>query len=527
MSLPAILAEQDAIKEDMSRLMRRMEENERRIQDLMNSGHMDTMAAPQQGSLGNGMASSGRGRGRSSMGTGGGSDPFASRSRIGRNPPEMGKGGYPSRGAPMRSPPAAKPAAGGYDTYSPQPMQRSMQLGDTVGARSDMTSLDKSASLAKAMDVTPDMDAVSEPKDPKKSTSAVDRCEGLLRSAFQRYMELQPSRNSNPISALQSLLRQLDSNQSGQIGKSEFKQLCKLLNFSSTEPTLDALFKRYDLDSSGYINADEFGRLLLKPEGDTTAKAKSAIARLREVLAYRAGGFPHLQAMYRQFRIADRDHSGELTKEEFSVAMDIFVNYFKVPFTAAEKNALFTFFDRDNAGVINYDEYIRAVRGDMNENRLALVQQAFGILDANNNGIISLDEIQKHYDVSQVPGVKTGKVSPEDAFKTFMGHYDSNHDGSIAFDEFVEQYNWVSASIDDDNYFELMIRNAWHISGGEGVCENTSDRRVLVTYTDGNCEVVEIKNDLGLDAYDQRAVLKRLSEQGVRNIKKVELFGGM
>ena len=28
----------------------------------------------------------------------------------------------------------------------------------------------------------------------------------------------------------------------------------------------------------------------------------------------------------------------------------------------------------------------------------------------------------------------------------------------------------VSASIDDDDYFELMIRNAWHIPGGQGQC---------------------------------------------------------
>lgn len=390
-----------------------------------------------------------------------------------------------------------------------------------------VSSMDKSAALAKAMDATPDQDACAEPKDPKKSTSAVDRCEGLLRNAFVRYMELQPSRNANPISALQSLLRQLDANQSGQLGKEEFKKLCQLLSFSSTEPTLNALFKRYDLDNSSYINADEFGRLLLKPDGDVVARARSAIARLREVLAYRAGGFPHLQAMCRQFRIADRDHSGELTKEEFSVAMDIFMNYFKAPFTTSEKNALFKFFDRDNQGKINYDEYVRAVRGDMNDYRLSLVQQAFSILDTSGNGIISLEEIQQHYDVSQVPGVKTGKVTPEDAFRTFMSHYDTNHDGSISLEEFVEQYNWVSASIDDDNYFEFMIRNAWHMSGGEGVCENTSNRRVLVTYMDGNCEVVEIKNDLGLDAYDQRAVIKRLSQQGVRNVKKVELFSGM
>lgn len=32
-------------------------------------------------------------------------------------------------------------------------------------------------------------------------------------------------------------------------------------------------------------------------------------------------------------------------------------------------------------------------------------------------------------------------------------------------DEFVEYYNNVSASIDDDSYFCLMINNAWNLDG--------------------------------------------------------------
>ncbi len=44
----------------------------------------------------------------------------------------------------------------------------------------------------------------------------------------------------------------------------------------------------------------------------------------------------------------------------------------------------------------------------------------------------------------------------------------------------------MSASVDDDDYFELVIRNAWHISGGEGWCANTTCKRVLVLHEDGS-----------------------------------------
>lgn len=35
-------------------------------------------------------------------------------------------------------------------------------------------------------------------------------------------------------------------------------------------------------------------------------------------------------------------------------------------------------------------------------------------------------------------------------------------DGSVTQEEFLEYYTNVSASIDDDRYFELMMRNAWN-----------------------------------------------------------------
>ena len=93
----------------------------------------------------------------------------------------------------------------------------------------------------------------------------------------------------------------------------------------------------------------------------------------------------------------------------------------------------------------------------------------------------------------------------------------------VVQEEFLEYYKDVSASIDTDDYFELMIRNAWHISGGEGHCENTSNKRVLVTHYDGSQEIVQLLNDIGLDLKDMKAVRAKLAEQGVTSIAEVKL----
>ena len=69
----------------------------------------------------------------------------------------------------------------------------------------------------------------------------------------------------------------------------------------------------------------------------------------------------------------------------------------------------------------------------------------------------------------------------------------------MSFAEFADYYANISASIDLDDYFELMMRNAWHISGGQGWCENTTCRRVLCIHADGRQTVEEIKVGHKLD----------------------------
>ena len=88
-------------------------------------------------------------------------------------------------------------------------------------------------------------------------------------------------------------------------------------------------------------------------------------------------------------------------------------------------------------------------------------------------------------------------------------------DGHVTMDEFINYYTNLSASIESEEYFELMIRNAWHISGGEGAAANTSNRRLLVTRPDGTQSVEEVKNDLGVRADDSAGMISRLRQQGV------------
>ena len=148
---------------------------------------------------------------------------------------------------------------------------------------------------------------------------------------------------------------------------------------------------------------------------------------------------------------------------------------------------------------------------------------AFNILDKDGNGLIEPEDLMSVYDASRHPDVMAGKRTPGEILQEFLDTFDvgGEKDGKVTRHEFENYYHNISASIDNDDYFELMMRNAWHISGGEGWAANSSNRRVLVTGADGRESVQEIKQDLGLAANDKQGMMSRLRAQGVNDVSSV------
>lgn len=156
-----------------------------------------------------------------------------------------------------------------------------------------------------------------------------------------------------------------------------------------------------------------------------------------------------------------------------------------------------------------------------------MVHLAFRKIDKDNSGELDVQDVISTYDASKHPDVVAGKRSAGEILREFLDTFDvgGEKDGKVSIQEFENYYGNISASIDDDDYFELMIRNAWHISGGKGQCANSANRRVLVTRRDGTQAVEEIQDDLGLKADDKNGMIARLKKQGV-NAASVELFAG-
>ena len=177
---------------------------------------------------------------------------------------------------------------------------------------------------------------------------------------------------------------------------------------------------------------------------------------------------------------------------------------------------------------MSVDEFLVGIRGDLNERRKKLVRMAFNILDTDGSGFVTSDEIVEKYDFTQNPEVLAGKLTIQEATLKFMEQWEKGgeKDGIITPEEFENYYKDLSASIDDDDYFELMIRNAWRIAGGEGAAANTANRRVLVTDKHGNQRVETVNHELGMNKKDMNDIKSRLAKQGV-DAANVDLYGGL
>ena len=236
---------------------------------------------------------------------------------------------------------------------------------------------------------------------------------------------------------------------------------------------MNALYSIYDKDGSGTLEYREFASEIFGRDvgGATPSRGKQSgedlLAKLRTKLASR--GARGIIGLAKQFRIMDDNHSLSLDKFEFSKAMADYM----LGFSEGEIQTLFSYMDYDRSGLIEYDEFLRSIRGPMNQNRKRIVAKAFAVLDKDGGGFIDIDDIRGVYTADKHPDVIAGKKTEQQILQEFLETFETAHnmrnnnapDHVVTKEEFEEYYNNVSASIDRDDYFEQMMNSAWNLDG--------------------------------------------------------------
>ena len=171
-------------------------------------------------------------------------------------------------------------------------------------------------------------------------------------------------------------------------------------------------------------------------------------------------GMKTIRGMGRAFRIMDDNGDRKIDKQEFYWGLQDL----GAAVSKKEAEILLDYLDTNKDGVVSFDEFLVGMRGEPADCRKEIIMKAYAKFDKDGNGQIDSRDLRVVYDCSMHPKVQSGEMTPEEVFVEFLASFgDVNGDGIITKEEWCDYYAAVSANIDNDEHFILLMRNAWKI----------------------------------------------------------------
>lgn len=250
----------------------------------------------------------------------------------------------------------------------------------------------------------------------------------------------------------------------GTIGPAEFKQALEALGCVFNTNELKALFSKYDVNQSGKLDFEEFaGMMALRGTGNnpnvnpvfglTREPPHQVLEKIRSVL--RSKGIYGIRELVALFRKFDSNSDSKLDRHEIQWVL----KQNGQNLTPSEFERIFKFFDKNGDGFISISEFVRGVRGELEGARAACVNDVWKRIAPK--GQLPCNDFAQAFNLQSVEEYRNGKESKVEILERLMAAVDSNQDGQISGEEFVDFCTNVSPNFKEDDSFCKFMLESW------------------------------------------------------------------
>lgn len=271
---------------------------------------------------------------------------------------------------------------------------------------------------------------------------------------------------------LYDFFEDFDKLRSGFVTKSIFQRVLSMVGLEALRDRLELLSEIYTKPGSGgsgYPEMVDYVAFCRHMESEPTSYHEllhCVVGRMRK--EFSARGPTGLQGLITALRESDDRGRGKLGPSEFIWAL----TSCGLRATHEEVFALLDYFDVSNEGVVNYELFLDAIRGDLPPPRRRVAMEVFRTIDIENAGEVWMADILTRFDPHHHPSVVSGEVDPQsivDELTLSMPHGAEGPGGTrVTFDGFCKFFSMVSANLSRDEHFEQLL---WDFFGGRPVAQ--------------------------------------------------------
>mmetsp|Transcript_50155 Transcript_50155/g.57704 ORF Transcript_50155/g.57704 Transcript_50155/m.57704 type:complete len:479 (+) Transcript_50155:40-1476(+) len=197
--------------------------------------------------------------------------------------------------------------------------------------------------------------------------------------------------------------------------------------------------------------SQEFDEALLAKELEAPDYVKLISQAIREKGSY------GLRALRIAFQKIGEGKTTKLEKDDFAWGLrnaGIILNN-------KEINAVFSFLDREQKGLVDYNDLLDVLQAPVKENRRKLIVQTYQSL-AKAYGPLTIEKLVAAFDVPNHPDVHRRLKTDKEAFREFTSGWIFNDvEDPVSEEDFYNFYADVSTGIPKDDEFEILLRSSW------------------------------------------------------------------